>query len=114
MHQGSWGGKGTSKKAFKDKQQKFKKHIPGVAPEERLDAGMTNVIISTKQGQAKAAKQYMVKDLPYPFTSRQQYEDSLKTAMGREWNSERSMQRLTKPRILVRKGEAIAPIRKFR
>ena len=42
----------------------------------------------------------MVKDLPYPYTSKAQYERSLQTPIGTEWNTRLGFQRGTLPRVV--------------
>jgi hypothetical protein len=55
------------------------------------------VIISEKRDK-KAAK-YLTKDLPYPYTSKAQFERSLETPIGREWNTRIASQRVTMPKV---------------
>ena len=93
--QGAWGGHG-SKKA-KPKPHLIKK-IAGVDPTKRADAGKAHVIISEKKD--KKASKYLVKDLPYPYTSRAQYERSLQTPVGTEWNTRVAFQKGTMPRVI--------------
>jgi len=42
----------------------------------------------------------MVKDLPYPYTSKAQYERCLQTPIGTEWNTRLGFQRGTLPRVV--------------
>ena len=42
----------------------------------------------------------MIKDLPYPYTSKAQYERSLQTPIGTEWNTRLGFQRGTLPRVV--------------
>lgn len=42
----------------------------------------------------------MVKDLPYPYTSKAQFERSLDTPVGIEWNTRVGFQRATLPRVV--------------
>ncbi|KAJ1301434.1 hypothetical protein OPQ81_008692 [Rhizoctonia solani] len=64
---GSWGGRGAKKQA---PRPNLIKKIGGVDASKRADAGKKNIIISEKKDK-KAAK-YLVKDLPYPYTSKEQ------------------------------------------
>jgi len=66
-------------------------------PQSRADFGKAHVIISEKRDK-KAAK-YLTKDLPYPYTSKAQFERSLETPIGREWNTRIVSQRVTMPRV---------------
>ena len=65
---------------------------------QRKDFGKDNVIISEKT--EKRAKQFLAKDLPYPYTSVAQYEASFNTPVGAEWNSRKVHQRETMPRVI--------------
>lgn len=80
--QGSWAGKGAKKAK---NARKFIKKIDGVNASERKDAKMNHVIISERKDK-KAAK-YMLKDLPFPYTSAAQHEHKLRTPMGPEWST---------------------------
>ena len=93
--QGSWGGTGARKQPTKPH---LIKKIAGVDPTTRSDHNKKHVIISEKRDK-KAAK-YMVKDLPYPYTSKAQYERSIDTPLGTEWNTRVGFQRGTLPRVV--------------
>jgi U3 small nucleolar RNA-associated protein 14 len=56
------------------------------------------VIISERS--ERKAKQFLPKDLPYPYTSVAQYQASLAQPVGGEWNSRTAVQRETMPRII--------------
>ncbi|KAJ7039492.1 Utp14-domain-containing protein [Mycena alexandri] len=105
---GSWGGPSTQKS--KPKPQ-FIKKIPGIAPSDRVDHGKANIIISEKRDK-KAAK-YQVKDLPYPFTSRAQFERSMEAPLGAEWNTRVAFQKGTLPRVVKKMGMVIEPLQKL-
>ena len=74
------------------------KKIAGVDPKSRADYGKAHVIISEKKD--KKAQKYLVKDLPYPYTSKAQYERSLETPLGTEWNTRVGFQKATLPRVV--------------
>ncbi|KAJ7123340.1 Utp14-domain-containing protein [Mycena filopes] len=105
---GSWGGPSTHK--TKPRPQ-FIKKIPGIAPSDRADHGKANIIISEKRDK-KAAK-YQVKDLPYPFTSRAQFERSMEAPLGAEWNTRVAFQKGTLPRVVKKMGMVIEPLQKL-
>ncbi|KAJ9118136.1 hypothetical protein QFC22_004039 [Naganishia vaughanmartiniae] len=106
---GSWGGKGVKKNK---NSKKFTKIIAGVDATERKDFGKANVIINEKKDK-KAAK-YMLKDLPYPYTSAAQYEASFSAPVGSDWNAIAAHQRATMPRVTKKPGAIIDPVaRKF-
>jgi U3 small nucleolar RNA-associated protein 14 len=110
---GAWGGLGASN--FKSPAQ-LKKEAAEKARREarraaanssRADAKLKHVILNEKVD-AKAMK-YQVTTLPYPFTSLDQYERSLATPVGREWNTTSSFQQNVKPKFITKAGEIIEP-----
>ncbi|KAJ7252701.1 Utp14 protein-domain-containing protein [Mycena haematopus] len=70
-----------------------------------------NIIISEKRDK-KLAK-YQVKDLPYPFTSRAQFERSMEAPLGAEWNTRIGFQKGTLPRVVKKMGMVIESLQKF-
>lgn len=53
----------------------------------------------------------MVAKVPYPFTSREQYERSLRQPIGAEWNTSQSVRDMTRPAVVVRAGSIVAPMK---
>lgn len=100
---GSWGGDGLAP------AKKVIKKISGVKAENRKDAKLKNVIINEKVNKKNA--KYNSSSVPFPFESREQYERSLRTPVGQEWTSKSTFQKLTKPRVLVKKGVVIDPLK---
>ena len=72
--------------------------MAGIDPTTRADYGKAHVIISEKRDK-KAAK-YLVKDLPYPYTSKAQFERTMEMPLGTEWNTRVGFQRGTLPRVV--------------
>ncbi|KAF9014157.1 Utp14 protein-domain-containing protein [Cyathus striatus] len=105
---GSWGGSGVRKAA---NRPKFTKKVAGVDPTKRADFGKKHVIISEKRDK-KAAK-YLVNDLPFPYTSKAQFERAMDTPLGTEWNTRVAFQRATLPRIVKKPGAIIEPLEKL-
>ncbi|KAG8979889.1 hypothetical protein FRC05_007332 [Tulasnella sp. 425] len=103
---GSWTGAGVDTK-YKARPQPTSstKSVP------RRDSGKAHVIISEKRD-AKAAK-YQVKDIPFPYTSRAQYERSLEAPLGREWNTRLGHQKAVLPRVSAKMGTVIEPLEKL-
>ena len=66
------------------------------------------MIISEKRN--KKAATFTTAGVPYPFTSREQFERSLRAPLGREWNTTASHKALTAPGVVVAKGVAIGAI----
>lgn len=105
---GSWGGAGIRPSAPKPQ---FIKKVAGINPTTRADHGKAHVIISEKRDK-KAAK-YLVKDLPYPFTSKAQFDRTMETPLGTEWNTHVAFQRGTLPRVTKKPGVRIKPLEKL-
>ncbi|KAK4683749.1 U3 small nucleolar RNA-associated protein 14, partial [Tremellales sp. Uapishka_1] len=105
---GSWGGKGTRKKAV---DPKFLVKTAGIEPTQRKDFTRKNVIISEKKD--KKASAFLVKDLPYPYTSKAQFEASFNTPLGAEWNSRGMHQKETMPRVVKKPGAIIEPVQRL-
>ena len=104
---GSWAGKGVRKQK---NAKKIVKHIPGVAAAERKDAKHQNLIITEKVD--KKAQKYLVKDLPYPYTSVAQYEAKMAIPMGAEWTTRGTFQEATMPKVITKPGVVIKPVLK--
>ncbi|KAI6154218.1 small-subunit processome [Pisolithus tinctorius] len=105
---GSWGGAGIKK--LPPKPHLIKK-VAGIDPSSRADFKKAHVIISEKRDK-KAAK-YLVRDLPYPYTSYAQFEKSMDTPLGTEWNTRVGFQRATLPRVVKKMGTVIDPLEKL-
>lgn len=110
---GSWGGKGVkqSKKQAEARKARFTRTTAGLDPSKRKDASMENVIINQKRD--KKADKYMSKDVPYPYTSRAQYEMAMRNPLGPEWNTRTQHQRLTLPRVVTKPGKVIKPLERL-
>lgn len=76
---------------------------------KRSDAHLNHVIIN--QATDRRAAELRIQGVPFPFTSREQYERAMKQPLGREWNSKASFLNLTKPEIKTRRGTIIDPIK---
>jgi U3 small nucleolar RNA-associated protein 14 len=55
---------------------------------------MKGVVLNTEERDKKFAHKYLVKDLPHPFNSIEQYKKVMDTPMGKEWNTLQSHKRL--------------------
>ncbi|GAA5938943.1 uncharacterized protein JCM15063_004371 [Sporobolomyces koalae] len=102
---GSWAGKGAKKNK---NQKKFVKKIAGIDASQRKDAGLNHVIINEKKD--KKASKYMLKDLPFPYTSAAQLEHKLRTPMGPEWSTSTVLRDQTIPAVLVKPGATVRPV----
>ncbi|WRT66861.1 uncharacterized protein IL334_003824 [Kwoniella shivajii] len=106
---GAWGGKGSRKN--KRVNPKFLVKTAGIEPTQRKDFSRSNVIITEKKD--KKASAFLLQDLPYPYTSKEQYEKSFATPVGSEWNSRSGFQKGTVPRVVKKPGAIIEPIRRM-
>ena len=78
--------------------------MAGIEPIARKDFAHSNVIITEKKD--RKASQFQLKDLPYPYTSKEQYEKSFEVPVGSEWNSRSGFQRGTLPRVVKKASSA--------
>lgn len=102
---GSWAGQGLPAPAM----GRVIKKVPGLDPKKRRDAQMKHVIIHEKR--AKKVGKLMVDKVPFPFKSREEYERSLNTPVGKEWNPQTNYVSRIRPRIQVKVGSIIDPIK---
>ncbi|WWC85210.1 uncharacterized protein L201_000069 [Kwoniella dendrophila CBS 6074] len=108
---GSWGGKGSKKNNKKPINPKFLIKTAGIEANQRKDFTRSNVIINEKKD--KKASKHLLTDLPYPYTSKEQYERSFNNPVGSEWNSRSGFQKGTLPRIVKKPGAIIEPVRRM-
>ncbi|XP_065176210.1 U3 small nucleolar RNA-associated protein 14 homolog A-like [Sycon ciliatum] len=108
---GDWAGDGVqlSKKAKRRKRRFVNHQKPGPNGEPRADRKLPHVIISDKRH--KNLEKHQVKNLPFPFTSKAQYQQSLRMPVGREWHTEQSFRDLCQPKVLTNMGAIIEPIK---
>lgn len=100
---GCWGGSGPG-------TQEPKKRIIKKAAKQspRADEKLKHVIITERKDKKAAAK--MVTQVPFPFTSKQQFEKSIRQPVGREWNTASTFKSLSTPKVSTKAGTAIAPM----
>ena len=106
---GSWAGDGAPaprppKKLPKKLQAPDKK----IKKRARKDDGKKHVIISAKRSKKNA--QFQIENIPYPYTSREQYERAMAGSMGKEWNVSGAVKDMTRPEVITRAGKIIRPI----
>lgn len=108
---GSWAGQGTEN--MKKSTRVLPKHLqppPKKEPKrKRQDARRPHVIIREKR-MKKTADKYMLKSIPYPYKSREEYERAMRGAIGKEWNVSQSVKEMTRPEIQKRAGKVIQPL----
>ena len=75
----------------------------------RMDRALPTVVINERR--MKKAAALKVTEVPYPFTSREQYERSLRRPVGKEWNTALAVREQTRPAVKVRAGVMVQPIK---
>lgn len=75
---------------------------------KRTDAKLKHVIINQN---VKQNENVRIEGIPFPFTSREQYERAMRQPLGKEWNSKKSFESMNKPEIKTRRGVIIDPIK---
>lgn len=111
---GSWAGEGAPAPSLAFIKRRREVEAAQAEKEDKLkkarkDDRLPRVMINDKR-QKRSAK-YMVAEVPYPFTSREQYERSLRQPIGGEWNTSQSVRAMTRPAVIVRAGAAVAPMK---
>ncbi|KAJ3683697.1 hypothetical protein LUZ60_013924 [Juncus effusus] len=74
----------------------------------RKDARFKNVVIS--EGVDKKADKLMARSLPFPFTSREVYEQSIRMPIGPDFNPLSATSALIRPEVVKKPGLIIKPI----
>ena len=91
------------------KQKKVVKEIPGIEAEKRKDANLKHVVINEKR--LKKSIQYLVPHVPHGFQNRDQYERTIRTPIGKEWNAQNIYLEKIAPRIEKKLGVPIQPLK---
>ncbi|GEQ71639.1 hypothetical protein JCM33374_g5325 [Metschnikowia sp. JCM 33374] len=103
---GGWGGIDTKSKPKK----KFVRKVDGVAQKDkRKDKGLDNVIVNESVN--KHNLKYQSSSVPFPYESREQYERALRMPVGEEWSSRSTHQKAIQPRVVVKQGVVIDPLK---
>ncbi|GAB2278133.1 hypothetical protein Dimus_012830 [Dionaea muscipula] len=91
-------------KEHEDAKRKRKESL-----KNRKDAHLNHVIISEKVD--KKAEKLLSKTLPYPFTSKEVFEQSIRVPIGPEFNPTAAFRALSRPEVVKRAGVIIKPIK---
>lgn len=103
---GSWAGANIKKSKAVRKKKRFILKFPKDAP--RKDENKGDVIIF--EGDNEKLKEHLVNELPYPFTSVQDFEASIRAPLGRTFVPENAHMRLVQPAVYTRLGQVIEPM----
>ncbi|ESQ40396.1 hypothetical protein EUTSA_v10015339mg [Eutrema salsugineum] len=79
------------------------------ALETRKDAGLKHVIISEKVD--KKAEKLHTKTLPFPYTSKEVFEHSMRMPIGPEFNPTTIVGELNRPEVVKKAGVIIKPVK---
>jgi U3 small nucleolar RNA-associated protein 14 len=105
---GSWSGEGVPKT---EPKVRVIKRIEGVDVKKRKDASLKHVIINEKQNK-KLQATWMVPKVPYPYKSKEEYERATRMKpLGPEWNSTTTYKKRVEPRVQIKVGSIIGPIK---
>mmetsp|Transcript_60112 Transcript_60112/g.69643 ORF Transcript_60112/g.69643 Transcript_60112/m.69643 type:complete len:713 (-) Transcript_60112:170-2308(-) len=106
---GSWTGLGV-KEPRKDPKAEALKKIQQIEAlkKKRADGDLDHVIIHEERN--KLVTKYLIPSLPHPFSNSKQFDYLQSVPLGPDWNNLRTQQKLTKPKIITKAGEIIAPI----
>ncbi|XP_046899167.1 U3 small nucleolar RNA-associated protein 14 homolog A [Hypomesus transpacificus] len=101
---GEWGGQGL--KTSRRKQRRFR--VKAAPPPPRRDGKLRAIIISEKRDSAVAALQ--VSQLPFPFENPAQFQHTIRSPIGRTWNTQQVVRKITAPKVVTQLGAIIDPI----
>uniref|UniRef100_A0A3P8UEF2 UTP14A small subunit processome component n=1 Tax=Amphiprion percula TaxID=161767 RepID=A0A3P8UEF2_AMPPE len=101
---GEWGGTGL--KPSRSKRRRFR--VKNAPPPPRKDQHLPSVIISEKRNSFISLHQ--VNSLPFPFENHTQFESTIRSPLGRTWNTERTVKKITKPKVVTQLGTIIEPM----
>ncbi|KAK0423421.1 hypothetical protein QR680_008136 [Steinernema hermaphroditum] len=101
---GSWTGPGIEKKAPK------KRFVLKAKEQKRKDRRNVGLII--RENVDSAVEQLQPNEVPFPFTTIDDYEAVLKQPIGRDWNPVQVTKELTKQAVKTESGRIIRPLDK--
>ncbi|KAJ3195858.1 hypothetical protein HK101_010836 [Irineochytrium annulatum] len=104
---GGWGGLDIKPK--KNIVVRKAKPYEGIATFKRKDANLKHVIINEKRN--KKNSKLLASEVPFGFGNREQYEQTIRLPLGKEWNSAHTHSKFIAPRVITKMGQTIAPPR---
>lgn len=102
---GSWSGSGIDPSKQKTKR-KLILRFP--EPEKRRNDNQGNVVLI--ENRDEQLKKHLVADLPFPFTSVDDYEQSIRQPLGKDFVPATAHRVLTKPAVVTKSGAIIEPM----
>lgn len=104
-----WGGWAGGSEPQKPKK-KFVRKIDGVVQKDkRRDKNLKNVIINETVN--KHNLKYQSSSVPFPYELKEQYERALRMPLGDEWTSRATHQKVIRPRVEVKQGVVVDPLK---
>ncbi|CAI0450113.1 unnamed protein product [Linum tenue] len=94
--------------SWMEEEHKLAQRKRDEAVKKRKDAHLKHVIISEKLD--KKAEKLHTKSLPFPFTSKEVFEQSIRMPIGPEFNPATAVGALNRPEVLKKPGVIIKPI----
>lgn len=85
-----WTGEGVSSKNFEskvDRAEQIRKQKIEEIKKLRFDSKLRGVVVNSEQRDKKFAQKYLVKELPHPYNSVEQYQKAMSQSIGKEWNT---------------------------
>lgn len=108
---GAWAGEGApAPKPPKSLPKRLAPPEKKIKRRKREDDGKKNVIINAKR--IKKTAKFQLENIPYPFSSREQYERAMGGAIGKEWNVTSAVKDMTRADVLTKAGKMIKAISK--
>ncbi|EGG23177.1 U3 snoRNP protein [Cavenderia fasciculata] len=110
---GSWAGDGVKQSKFeiqKRKKQKIQRdaQVKDLAS-KRTDITNNKVIIDDAALKGGIGK-YMINNIPRHYVNKEQYENTLETPIGPDWNTYSAFKKLIEPKLRVEAGVTIQPV----
>lgn len=97
---GDWAGEGVKKRKMNKKKELPVKSLPTSALVQMIDDAKLAVPL----------EKYQVKDIPYPYRSKKEFELAQARPLGPEWQSLTSHAEIIQPKVCARLGAIVAPI----
>lgn len=104
-----WGDWAGSEKPRAPKKKIVRKIDGVVQKDKRRDKDLKNVIINESVN--KKNLRYQSASVPYPYKLKEEYERALRMPLGEEWTSRATHQRSTLPRVIVKQGVVVDPLK---
>ena len=92
---GAWAGEGAPpSRPPKKLPKRLAPPEKKIKRRKREDDGKKNVIVNAKR--IKKTAKFQLENIPYPFSTREQYERAMSGAIGKEWNVTSAVKNMTR------------------